>query len=487
MTSTATPPPKETEGAGFGPRLALLLISLLWAAQLLSIIGLLAGNAQAAIAVHFQTTQIAWFTLASALVGSFITPFVLKAADLYGKKRVMVVLTALGLVGDLVAALATSYEMLLVGRAVAGFYAPIVALVYAITRDVFPPRLVGPASGFIGGGIGLIALGGPFLSAWLLDGHGFRGVLWFLVVATALSLLLLLVFVPESPVRGERTPVDWAGGLLLGGGLTSTLYGIGKGTEWGWTDTGTLAFLGGGALSLVLFVLVESKVAHPLYELSMLTRRPVWSVFLAASILAGTAFSAGTVNQLLALMPKIPTVSDGLGFTATKVALIGAPASILIVVVAVSVGALARRYDTRLLLAVGALCSAAGHALLSVFHHTETQLMLVGALSAIGIGMIAALVPIMVIEAVSPHEQARANGMQNMIQGVLLSLVTQLIFVVLAQDGTVMQGTQFYLDAGYTHAFLLAAGFFVAGLLSIALIPRMKTLDQAETGQATAG
>lgn len=486
MTSTAASPRHGAGGSGFGVRLALMLISLLWSAQLMSVIGLLAGNAQAEIAVHFQTTQIAWFTLVTALVGSFITPFVLKAADLYGKKRVMVALTVLALVGDLTAALATDYSTLLVGRAVAGFYAPIVGLVYAITRDVFPSRLVGPASGFIGGGIGLVALGGPFLSAWLLDGHGFRGVLWFLVAATALSLVLLLVFVPESPVRGERTPVDWLGGLLLGGGLTAALYGIGKGAEWGWTDGRTFAFIGGGLLALALFVIVESRIPHPLYELSMLARRPVWTVFLATSILAGTAFSAGTVNQLLGLMPKIPTVSDGLGFTATEVALIGAPASVLIVVVSVAAGALARRLDTRILLAAGALCSAAGHALLSQFHHTAAQLMVVGTLSAIGIGLIAALVPVLVIEVVSPVEQARANGMQGMLQGVLLSLVTQLIFVVLSQDGTVMQGTQFYLDAGYTNAFLLATGFFLAGLLSIALIPRVKRLDEAETGQAAA-
>src|SRR5690242_17312565 len=124
MTSTTSASPRESEGAGFTARYALLLIALLWPAQLLSVIGLLAGNAQSKIALHFHTTQIAWFILISSLVGTFITPFVMKAADLYGKRRVMLVLTVLGLAGDLVSALAPNFTTLLIGRGVAGFYAP---------------------------------------------------------------------------------------------------------------------------------------------------------------------------------------------------------------------------------------------------------------------------------------------------------------------------------------------------------------------------
>lgn len=485
MTSTASAPSPEADRAGFGARTALVLVSLVWPAQLLSAIGLLAGNAQAQIAIHFHTTQIAWFTLLSSLVGTFITPFVMKAADLYGKKRVMVALTVLGLVGDLIAALAPSFAVLLLGRGIAGFYAPMAMLVYAMARDVFPPRLVGPASGLIGGGIGIVALGGPFLSGWLLDGAGWRGVMWFLAAASAVSLVLLLAFVPESPVRGERTPVDWIGGLLLGGGVTAAVYGVGRGTQWGWTDAKTLAFIVGGILAVVLFVVVESRIAHPQYEISMLARRPVWSVFLATSLLAGTVYSAGTINQLLGLMPKIPTISDGLGYTATKLAWIGAPASVLIVLASVVTGALARRFESRVLLAAGALLATVGYALSAQFHHTVPQLMGVGIVVALGVGMIVALVPVMIIEVVSPTEQARANGLQGMVQGTLVTVVTQMIFVVLAQDGTVLKGTQFYRDAAYTNAFWLAAGFAAAGMLSVALIPRLKRLDSAEVGQAS--
>ncbi|KAB2341607.1 MFS transporter [Actinomadura rudentiformis] len=484
MTSTDASPRNAAKGAGFGARYALMLIALLWSAQLLSVVGLLAGNAQAQVAIHFHTTQVAWFMLATNLVGTFIAPFVVKFASMYGKKRVMVIITVLGLIGDLIAALAPNYTLLLIGRGMAGFYAAIAALVYAIARDVFPPRLVGPASGLISGGIGLVALGGPFLSGWLIDNHGFRGVLWFLTAATALSLVLLLVFVPESPVREERTRIDWLGGLLLGGGLASITYGIGKGAEWGWTSGTTFAFIGGGIVAVVAFVVVERVIAHPLFDLSMLARRQVWTVFLATALIAGTVYSAGTINQLLGLLPKIPTISDGLGFSATKAAWIGAPASVLLVATALAAGVLARRVDARLLLGTGAALALLGYVLQSQFHHTASQLLAVGIVPAVGIGLIVAVVPILVIEAVSPQEQVLANGMQGMMQGIVLTMLTQLIFVTMAQDGKVLKGTQFYLDAGFTNGFWLAAGFAGAGLLAVLLIPKGKSLEETEVGQA---
>ncbi|UGQ10859.1 MFS transporter [Yinghuangia sp. ASG 101] len=492
MTVTTAPPRPKPDPArgtapkepGFGARYALVLVALVWAAHLMAVIGLLAGNAQSDIAIHFRTTDIAWFTLSSALVGTFVTPFVVKAAGVYGKKRVMVVITGIGLVGDVIAATATGYGTLILGRAVAGVFIPAGALAYALTRDVFPRHLVGPASGLLGGSVGLVAVGGPFLSAWLIDDFGFRGALWFMVVATAFSLVAMTLFVPESPVREERTPVDWAGGLLLGGGLTAAVYGLGEGSDWGWTSGRTFAFVGGGLLALVAFVVVEGRVAHPMFPLSLLSRRPVWTTLLATSLAAGTAYTVGTVLYLLALMPGVPGFSDGLGFSATKNAVINVPSSVLVLVVAVTTGALARRIDARRLLSCGSLLFAIAFALTAQFHHSATHLMLVGIVGALGLGMIVAVVPILVIEAVSPQEQALGNGAQSMMQGIVQAVVLQVTFVVMARDGAVHHDVLFYRDAGFTNAFWVISGVALLAAGAALLIPRRTGLDEVDAGQA---
>jgi MFS family permease len=470
----------------FGVRHTLTLLALVWTAQVLPIVSLLAGNAQSAIAIHFHTTQIAWLSLMGVLIGTFVMPFVVKAAGMYGKRRMMIVISVLGLVGDVVAASAPNYSTLLVGRAIAGFYVPIAALSYSIARDVFPRHLVGPASGLMGGGLGLVGLGGPFLTGWIIDGYGFRGALWFMAIATVLSLILLIAAVPESTIREDRARMDWLGGVLLGGGLTAIVYAIGQGTAWGWTSGKITTYLGAGLLALIAFAVVESRVAHPLFPLSMLRRRRVWTVLLATAVVAAAVYSVGTVMQLLALMPKLPGMSAGLGWSATKNAVVTSPMSILIIVVAVVTGVLARRIDPRILLGTGAVFATAGFALGSQLHHSASQIITMGLVAGVGTGITAAIVPIMIIAAVPPREQALANGAQSMVQGIVQAIIIQLTFVAMAKGGSVLQGIQFYRDGGFSNGFWLEAGFVALGGVLVLLIPKVKRLDEAEVGQAAA-
>lgn len=484
MSHTKITRPPAAEESGLGGRHTLVILALLWAVALMPIVSMLSGNAQSQIAIHFHTTQIAWFTLSTALVGTFATPFVMKGAAMYGKKRVMVIITVFGLVGDLIAALSTNYDLLIIGRSIAGVYGPAAPLAFSMARDVFPRRLVGPASGFLGGSVGLVGLGGPFLSGWVIDNHGFRGALWFMVISTLVCLALLLAFVPESPVREERTRMDWVGGLLLGGGLTAVVYGIGEGSGWGWTSGKTLAYIAAGLLALVVFVFVERRVANPLLPMSILTRRPVWTVLLATAVASGAIMAVGLLTTLLALMPNIPNVSGGLGWSATKNAVVFAPMSVTTIAVAVGAGALARRIDTRILLGLGGILTTVGFALGSQLHHTIPQFATWGLIVGPGVGLVLAITPIMIIGTVSPEEQALANGTQFLLQGVAQSVFVQLVFVVMARNGTVLRGTQFYLDSGFTNGLWLVSGFCAVGALLVLLTPRIKRLDETMVGQA---
>ncbi|MFJ9711281.1 MFS transporter [Streptomyces sp. NPDC101234] len=485
MSSTETAPgTTQAENTGFSSRHLLALVALLWTVALNPIAGLLSGNSQAEVAVHFRTTQIAWFTLGGALLGTFLTPFAMKAAAMYGKKRVLVVATAVGLLGDAIAAFATDYSTLLAGRVLAGAYGATVFIAYALARDIFPRRLVGTASGVLAASIGLVGLGGPFLSAWLIDHHGFRGALWFIVASTTVCLLLQLLCVPESPVREAARRMDWIGGVLLGGGLSAIVYGIGEGSAWGWTSGRTLTWIGVGALAVLLFLPYESRAADPLLPLPLIRRRRVWTVFLATSVGAGATFAVGTVTMLLTLMPAIPTVSDGLGWSVTKSATVQSPISVLVIVTAVLAGRLTRRVDTRVLLAVGGALTTAGYAVASQLHTEIWHFVLLGVISGPGMGLVVSVLPIMVIESVAPEEQALANGSQWLIQSVIQVIVSQLVFTVMAQDGAVMKGTQFYLDGGFTNGFLLVAGACALGAVLVALIPKARRIDAAEEGHA---
>ncbi|MFE2488261.1 MFS transporter [Streptomyces mirabilis] len=485
MTSTTATPGEAERGSRLGAHLVVALVFLSWTAHASSIIGLLAGNATAQIAIHFRTTQIAWFTLAPSLLGLFLSPAIYWAATRYGKRRVMLSAAVLALFGDVIAALATSFPLLLLGRAISGIYAGTAVLAYAIVRDIVPKKSVGSASGAVAGGIAVVGVAGPFLSAGVLDSFGYRGALWTMVCLTAVTVVALLFFIPESPVRDQSKRFDWIGSLLLGTGVTAVVYGIGQGSDWGWTSGRVIGLLGGGLAVILVFVIVESRIEHPLFPMAMLKRRPFWGMIAATSVVYCVT-SVGTVGYLLALYPKIPHLSAGLGWSATHYALVGLPGAPILLGTALFAGRLAKRFDPRLLLATGSALFAVSMVLSVYFHYNATQMIATSPVGSIGMGLVITTLPILVISAVEPREQALGNGAQSIASGIFIAVATQVAYVVMAQKGLSSHGAQFYSDASFKNAYWLFAGIGALGSLSCFLMPRMKRMDEVESGQAPA-
>ncbi|MFC8719525.1 MFS transporter [Kitasatospora sp. NPDC057198] len=474
------------DGGRLGGRLTLILLAMLWPAQLLTAAGLLTSLSQAEIAQHFHTTQIAWFSLIYTLGVTLLTPFVAKFGDMVGKKRVMLVITVIGLAGDLITAVATNYETMLIGRGLAAFYGPIAPLVFASIRDVFPRRHVGTASGAIGASTGIVLAVCPLVGGWLLDSFGFRGVLWFLTLCTAVGFFLVLAFVPETPVHAQRTRFDWAGGILLGGSAATLIYAVGKGAEWGWSDTKTIGLLVGSIAAATAFVLVERATSHPLLDVRMFTRRNAASVLTASSLGQGTVYAAGTMIVFLTLFPSIPGVSDGLGWSATHSAVVGLPAGIIVLPVGLAAGILTRRVDSRLPWMLGLLIVAAGYTAQAFYHHNEAQVIATGVLTNLGVGLVLACAPIMIVGSVSAEEQGLASAMSGMLTGLVTAVVTQVMFIALNSSSTVLNGTRFYHDAGLTRAYLTLAGAVAAALLVSLLIPRLRRPTDIEPAPLSA-
>ncbi|MGO4807110.1 MFS transporter [Arthrobacter sp. 2MCAF15] len=456
-----------------GARLTLLVVCLLWPAQMLTVAGIFTSISQAAIAQHFQTTQIAWFALIYTLVGCLLTPFVAKFGDMFGKRRVMLIITAIGVVGDVITAIAPSYEWMLVGRVLAAGYAPIMALVFATIRDVFPPKYVGTASGAVGAGTGIFVTLCPLLAGALLDLGGYQAVLWTLSGMTFIAFLLILAFVPETPRHSSGAHFDWIGGLLLGAAVTTLVYVVGQIGIWGWSDAKTLGLI---ALALILgsaFVVVELKTQFPLLNVRMFKRRAFSTVILSSSLGQGATFAGATMIVFLALFPHIPGISDSLGWSGTQTAFVGMPAGIVGLVAGVLAGVVTSRLDPRRPFVAGLAVAVVGSVLQSMFHSTELEVILTSVVLAAGTGMILACGPAMIVRTVSPDEQGIASGMSVLLSNLFTAVVAQIMYVSLASGGAVANGTRFYLDAGFRNAYLAFAGVFAVALVIALVIPRL--------------
>ncbi|MFD4603772.1 MFS transporter [Streptomyces sp. NPDC058464] len=491
---TRTPPvPQDVQAASaaaperLGARAVLILLALVWPAQLFMLAGILTSVSAASIAQHYHTTQIAWFTLVYALGGALFTPFVTRAGDVFGRKRVLVAVIGAGLLGDILQASASSYEVMLAGRLVASLYLPVTALVVSAVRDLFPPRHVGTATGAIGAAMGAVIVLGPLLGGQLLDRFGFRAVLWTIVAGVALALLLAVTLVPELPGTGERAGFDWAGGLTLGGAAAMLSSALGIGGTAGWTSGPFQGTLYIGILLTVLFVLVERRAARPLLDVRLLARRDLGTVLAATAVGQGAAWTGGTLIIYLALYPRIPGVSDGLGWSATHQALVIMPCGLVFLLAGLLAGRLAGRADPRLPWLCGLLLAACGLVAQAYFHADEVQVILAGVPSYLGAGMVMACSPILLMSVVDRSAQGVASGMQLTAANLVTTLSTQCMFLALAVGGTVLKGTAFYRDSGYRAAYLTLAAFMAVALLLSLLIPRIRPASEITAGPTPHG
>jgi MFS family permease len=173
-----------------------------------------------------------WVLTAFLLTSAVLAPLVSSLGDRYGKRRLLLVVLWVYLVGTVGAMLAWNLGALVGFRAVQGVSLAVLPLGFAILREAVPAGRValgvGVVSGVLGGGagIGLVAGG-------LIVDHGSWRWLFALGAATAVGALWLVArHVPESTVRSVRR-LDLAGSGVLALALTALLLALTVGVDQG--------------------------------------------------------------------------------------------------------------------------------------------------------------------------------------------------------------------------------------------------------------
>ncbi|WP_037570938.1 MFS transporter [Phaeacidiphilus oryzae] len=430
----------------------------------------------------FHTPSISWVLTIVSLTGVVLESPVGKLADLHGKKRVALVISALFAIGSLLCALAPNFPLLLMGRVLQGVALGMIAVLYGLLRDILPAPLVPFGFGVISVGLGVSAILGPFVGGALIDHYGFRAVFWFSVIAVTVLGVLFAAVVPESPVRLPQR-LDLLGSALLGGGVGLLLLATTEGAVWGWTSAGTLGCYLGGAAAVALFVPHTLRNDHPLVDVRTVAgpqmRLPVLATLLCAFAVSGFAFLTPELLEMRHHMDAMGAARYQLpyGITAIVAGLLG--------------GALTRRRGSRITLLAATVPLCVSLLLLALAHGSTWMILIWCGLYGIAFALYPLATMVQVAEAVPADRTAVSEGVNGIARDLGSAVAIAVLTAVLnrhieAAPGGGGAAALTYTDGGFTIAFLVAAG---SGLLAAvaAAVMRHRRLDGADaTGGASA-
>ena len=393
-----------------------------------------------------------------------------RIGDFMGRKKIFII----GLIGFAAASalggIASNQGLLFASRALQGVFgallAPAALAIISVTFIV--PKERAKAFGVIGAISGGGAAIGLILGGTLTEYFSWR---WCLGVNTPIAIvaaLLALAYVRESRADGDRH-YDIPGVITATAGLFSLTYGFNEAAIKGWSLNTTISFLVAAVVLLVMFVVIEKKVANPLMPLRVVTERNR-----AGSYLGSLVVGAGLFSMFLFLGLYLQVI---LGYSPLKSGFAFLPFTGGIIIFAGIASQLLPKFGPKPLMVPGLLAAAGGLLFLTrITPETSYTTHVLPALFIISSGMALVFIPLTStsLHAVSSHDTGVASAMLNTSQQIGGSLGTALLNTVAATAATTFAtaNTQlgemvqpFALTHGFTVAFKFSAGLLVVGAI----------------------
>lgn len=416
-----------------------------------------------------STSTVTWVLTGFLLSASVATPILGRLGDMFGKERMLLVALGGLWVGTLIAALATSIEVLIVARLVQGVGGAVFPLSFGIIRDEFPATRVPTGIAMVSAIMGIGAGAGIVLAGPIVDGLSYHWLFWFPLVAITIALATTLRFVPESPIK---TPgrINWPGAFLLSGWLVSLLYGISRASDWGWTSPAFLGLMALAAVLAALWARVELRADEPLIDMRMLQQRGVWTTNLTGLLLGFGMFGSFILIPQLAQLPE--STGYGFGASVTQSGLFMLPTTVMMLLVSPVAGRLTERVGPKVPLVIGTALASLSFLLLAVAHGEKLDLYLAAALLGAGIGMSFASMANLIVSFVPASQTGAATGMNTITRTVGGSLGAHVLASVITAH---VASTGLPLDTGFTTGFTISAGAVGLAFLAALAVPSPRT------------
>ena len=441
--------------------------------------------------LHFARADLSWVVNAYTLTFGGFLLLGGRMADLLGRRRMFMLGLVLFSVASFAGGVAQSEGWLIAARAIQGLGAAIVspAALSIITTTFAEGAERNRALGIWGAVAGAGGAAGVLLGGILTSGLSWRWVLFVNVPIGVIAAMLAPRTLLESRAEGGAKTFDLPGAVTVTAGLALLVYAVVDAVNSGWGSTTTLLRLAVAAVLLIAFLVIELRQRHPLMPFSIFRLRTLRGANIVGLLIGMSLFSMFFFISLY--------LQNVLHDSPIKAGISYLPLAVGIIISAGVASQVVTRVGFKLPLIAGLLLIAGGLLWFSQVPATggsfATDVLGPSLLAAVGLGFAFVPVTIAAVTGTDPHEAGLASGLINTSQqvGGALGLA---ILATIANSRTTglfhagVHDTAIALTKGFDRAFLVGAGFAIAGaILAAVLISSRDSREHAQsagTGEA---
>ena len=425
----------------------------------------------------FSQGDLQWVISAYALVFGGFLLLGGRAADMLGRRRVLLAGIVMFTVASLLAGLAWSEPSLIGARALQGLGAAIItpAALSILSTTFAEGRERNIALGAWGAVGGFGAVGGVLLGGILTDALSWEWIFFVNVPVGLVGLALAPILLHESRDAAVKS-FDVAGAVLVTSGLSSLVYAITQAGQDGWLAAETLAVFGISLALLVAFVAWELRHPEPLMRFGILQNRTLSGANVAGFILGTSLFSMFLMLTLY--------MQQVLGYSAMKTGVSYLAVAGTAIIWSAVASQLVTRIGVKPVLVVGMGMLTAGllyFTQVSVGGSYVSDLLPGFLLTGVGIGFSFVPISIAALAGVKAAEAGLASGLINTSQqigGALGIAALSTIATSQTQDSLVSGSVlpQAMVD-GFSSAFLVGAIVAALGVVAALTLIRSNELE----------
>ncbi len=354
---------------------------------------------------------VSWVYAIYMLATAVSTPIYGKLADLFGRKKVLLIGATIFLVGSALCGVVTSMEQLIVFRALQGLGAgAIMPITMTIIGDLYSEvKDRAKAQGWISAVWGISGVIGPLVGGFLVDSLSWRYIFFLNVPFGIIACIMIVIYYKES-IKPAKHHIDYLGATVFSLSAIALLYALLTGSSKNnWGDMTIIGLLLFAVVSFIIFLFIEKKSPEPLIPLALFSNRTL-SIINILTLISGA--------MLISITMYLPIWSQGvLGKNATDAGLILMPLPVMWTVGTIFSGKLVGRLNTKQIILIGvSVLSVAAFTLFTLSTDSLAFLIYVGVgLFGLGMGLVSPIYMVTIQTAVSNQTRGTAIGLNTFI------------------------------------------------------------------------